>query len=103
MSKSSRGSNAKASRARSGEKKIGSHPSASSNASRTFFGVRAVDRDRVTERSHHQLERLAQARRVGSGIRNLVLVAVELERLTAQRRTHDLDVLARLRQRLAPR
>ena len=87
----------------SGEKKSGSQPSAISNASSTAFGAERgeVDRHVRAERPRHQLQRLAEPGAVRE--RDVVVLAVVLDDLAAQRRTHDLDVLARLAERLAPR
>jgi len=47
-------------------------------------------------------QRLAQPRRVAAAVRDLVILAAELERLLApENRAHDRDVLARLAERLA--
>ena len=64
---------------------------------------REVDRDLGAQRTQHQLQRLAEPGRAVAGVRDLVLRAVVLERLAAQRLADDLDVLARLRERLPPR
>ena len=64
---------------------------------------RDVDRD-VGAGTADDLQRLAEPGRARSRVRDVVVLAVVLERfLAAQDRAHDLDVLARLRQRLAVR
>ena len=62
-----------------------------------------IDRNRVTKWPHHQFQRLPQARCVRARVRHVVLIAVKLDGFTAQRGANDLDVLARPRERLAPR
>ena len=92
-----------ASRAFSGDQKIGSQPSAISNACATAFGPhhREIDRDVRTQRAGHQLQRLAEPGAVRD--RDVVVRAVVLDELAAQRCANDLDVLARLLERLSPR
>ena len=59
-----------------------------------------VDGDVGAERPRHQLQRLAEPRPVCDG--DVVVLAVVLHELPSQRGAHDLDVLARLLERLAP-
>jgi hypothetical protein len=61
---------------------------------------RKVDRNVGPERPRHQLQRLAEP---GAALhRNVVMHAVMLEPFPSQHRAHDLDVLARLAERLPP-
>jgi len=60
-----------------------------------------VDRDLAPHRPHHQAQRLSEPRAVAE--RDVVVHAVMLEPFAPERRAHDLDVLARLRHRFAPR
>ena len=60
-----------------------------------------VDRDLGAQRPCHQLERLAEAGAVRQ--RDVVVLAVVLEQVAPEGCPHDLDVLARLRERLPPR
>src|SRR3989442_917234 len=62
---------------------------------------REIDRD-VPSPVQDRLERLTEARRVRARVRDLVVLAAELQRLlTAEDPVHDLDVLARSPERLA--
>ena len=62
---------------------------------------REVDRDVRAERAGHQLQRLAEAGAVRE--RDVVVGAMVLDEFAAKRRADDLDVLARLLERLSPR
>src|SRR5439155_23728027 len=64
---------------------------------------REVDRDLGAQRAQHQLQRLAEAGRALTVPRNPVVLAVVLDDLARERSADDLDVLARLAERLAPR
>ena len=59
-----------------------------------------VDRQFGAERPRHQFQRLAEPGAVAN--RNVVVLAVMFEPLAAQHCAHDLDVLARLPERLPP-
>ena len=92
---------------RSGEKKIGSHPSAISAAScdvlRTDGGE--VDRDVGPARVHDDLQRLAEPGRVRRRCTGCRSAGRGARAAPSRRRivTHDLDVLARAAERLAVR
>src|SRR4051812_25494567 len=64
---------------------------------------REVDRDLGAQRAQHQLQRLAEAGRARPVPRDPVVLAVVLDDLARERCADDLDVLARLAERLAPR
>src|SRR5213078_4608111 len=63
---------------------------------------REVDRDLGAQRAQHQLQRLAEAGRARAVPRDPVVLAVVLDDLARERCADDLDVLARLAERLAP-
>jgi hypothetical protein len=62
-----------------------------------------VDRHVAAERLQDQLQRLAEPGRVLAGVGNVVVGAVVLDRLAAERGADDLDVLARAAEWLPPR
>ena len=103
MSNPSRASaSGKTSRARSGDQKIGSQPSADleGELDRLRRDRGEVDRDLRPERLQHQLQRLAEPGAADD--RDVVVRSVMLEPLAAKRGAHDLDVLAELPERLPP-
>ncbi len=90
---------------RSGEKKIGSQPSAISAASDDVLRPDRceVDGDDRPDRAQDQLERLAEPRCVRGRVGDVVVRPVVLERLLpCEDRADDRDVLACPRERLAP-
>ena len=64
---------------------------------------REVDRDLGAQRAQHQLQRLAESGRALAVPRDAVVLALVCDDVPPQCRADDLDVLARLAERLAPR